>query len=140
MAHLYPEVSALFPLAEKLRFARDATRGGVASVLNEIVQSSPWGITVEDAAFPVTDEVRTVSSLLGLNPLEIANEGVFVALVAGSAVHLALEILHSRPLGKEARRVGQVSADSPGRVLTRTRVGGTRIMDFPRGLLLPRIC
>jgi hydrogenase expression/formation protein HypE len=140
MAHLYPEVSALFPLAERLRFARDATRGGVASVLNEIVQSSPWGITVEDAAFPVTDEVRTVSSLLGLNPLEIANEGVFVALVAGSAVDRALEILHSRPLGKEARRVGQVSADSPGRVLTRTRVGGTRIMDFPRGLLLPRIC
>ncbi|MGO9307670.1 MAG: hydrogenase expression/formation protein HypE [Spirochaetia bacterium] len=139
-AHLYPAVSALFPLAEELRFVRDATRGGLASVLNEIVQSSPRGMSVEDAAFPVTDEVRTVSSLLGLNPLEIANEGVFVALVAGRAADRALEILHSRPLGTEARRVGRVSADSPGKVLTRTRVGGTRVMDFPRGLLLPRIC
>jgi len=109
-------------------------------VLNEIVQSSPWGIAVKDDAFPVTDDVRTVSSLLGLNPLEIANEGVFVALVAGDSKERALDILHSHPLGREARLVGRVSADSPGRVLTTTRIGGTRIVDFPRGLLLPRIC
>jgi hydrogenase expression/formation protein HypE len=95
---------------------------------------------VKDDAFPVTDDVRTVSSLLGLNPLEIANEGVFVALVAGDSKERALDILHSHPLGREARLVGRVSADSPGRVLTTTRIGGTRIVDFPRGLLLPRIC
>lgn len=140
MAYLYSAVSALFPLAEKLRFMRDATRGGIASVLNEVVQSSSWGIAVEDAAFPVSDDVRTVSSLLGLNPLEIANEGVFVALVAGDATARALDILHAHPLGREAQLVGRLSADSPGKVLTTTRVGGTRIVDFPRGLLLPRIC
>ncbi|MGA2641340.1 MAG: hydrogenase expression/formation protein HypE [Spirochaetia bacterium] len=140
MACLYPSVSALFPLAEKLRFMRDATRGGIASVLNEVVRSSPLGIAVEDEAFPVTDEVRTVSSLLGLNPLEIANEGVFIAVVAGSAKDQALDVLHSHPLGRDARVVGRVSADAPGRVLVTTRVGGTRFVDFPRGLLLPRIC
>jgi hydrogenase expression/formation protein HypE len=140
MAFLHPAVSALYPLAEGLRFMRDATRGGIASVLNEIVQSSPVGIIVEDAAFPVADEVRTVSSLLGLNPLEIANEGVFVAVVAADAAQQALDTLHAISLGREARCVGHVTTDSSGRVLTTTRVGGTRIVDFPRGLLLPRIC
>jgi hydrogenase expression/formation protein HypE len=139
-AFLHPAVSALFPLAGKLRFMRDATRGGIASVLNEIVHSSQLGIAVDDAAFPVTEEVRAVASLLGLNPLEIANEGVFVALVDADAEERALDILRAQPLGMQACRVGRVSADSPGRVITRTRVGGTRIMDFPRGLLLPRIC
>lgn len=140
VACLFPAVSALFPLRNGLRFMRDATRGGIASVLNEIVQGSPWGIVLEDAAVPVSDDVRTVASLLGLNPLEIANEGVFVAVVAGGSEAAALEILHAQPLGKEARCVGRVSVESPGVVLTRTRVGGTRVVDFPRGLLLPRIC
>jgi hydrogenase expression/formation protein HypE len=140
MAFLYPAVSALFALGDGLRFMRDATRGGIASVLNEIVQSSPVGIRVEDSAFPVTDEVRTVASLLGLSPLEIANEGVFVAVVAADARQAALDVLHAHPLGRNARCVGHVSTDSPGRVVTTTSIGGTRILDFPRGLLLPRIC
>jgi len=140
VACLYPAVSALFPLRDGLRFMRDATRGGIASVVNEIVQGSPWGIVLEDAAVPVSDEVRTVASLLGLNPLEVANEGVFVAVVAGGIEAAALGILHAQPLGTKARCVGRVSAECPGVVLTRTRVGGTRVVDFPRGLLLPRIC
>jgi hydrogenase expression/formation protein HypE len=140
MACLVPAVSALFPLAEKLHFMRDATRGGISSVLNEVVSSRPMGILVEDEAFPVTDEVRTVASLLGLNPLEIANEGVFVAIVSAGARDQALDVLHSHPLGRSARCVGIASDESPGRVLMTTRVGGTRILDFPRGLLLPRIC
>jgi hydrogenase expression/formation protein HypE len=140
MACLQPAVNALFPLGDMLRFMRDATRGGVASVLNEIVHSSPRTIEVEDAAFPVAEDVRTVSELLGLSPLEIANEGVFVAVVAGEAKEKALDILHAQPLGRDARVVGRVTADSPGRVVMTKRVGGRRILDFPRGLLLPRIC
>jgi hydrogenase expression/formation protein HypE len=140
VACLFPAVSALFPLGQGLRFMRDATRGGIASVVNEIVQGSPWGIVLEDAAVPVRDDVRTVASLLGLNPLEIANEGVFVAVVAADSERTALEILHANPLGREARCIGRVTEDRPGVVLTRTRVGGTRVVDFPRGLLLPRIC
>ena len=140
VAFLFPAVSALFPLDTDLHFMRDATRGGVSSVVNEIVQRAPWGIVLEDSALPVRDEVRTVANLLGLNPLEIANEGVFIAVVAAGRETEALDILHAQPLGREARSIGRVSPECPGVVLMRTRVGGTRVVDFPRGLLLPRIC
>jgi len=140
VACLFPAVQALFPLDTDLHFMRDATRGGVASVVNEIVQGAPWGIVLDDDTVPVSDDVRTVANLLGLNPLEIANEGVFVAVVAGGNETGALAILHSQPLGREARCIGHVSLESPGVVLMRTPVGGTRVVDFPRGLLLPRIC
>jgi hydrogenase expression/formation protein HypE len=139
-ACLYPAVSALFPLGPGLRFLRDATRGGIASVLNEACAGRPWGIEVEEEAFPVTDEVRAVSNLLGLNPLEIANEGVFVAVVSRDAEQEALGALHGQPLGVGARLVGRVTRTRPGTVVMTTRVGGRRLVDFPRGLLLPRIC
>ncbi len=140
MAFLYPLVSLIFPLGESLRFLRDATRGGVAAVLNEAVQGAAWGIRMEEAEIPVSAEVRTVADLLGLNPLEIANEGVFVAVVDARAEAAALQALHSHPLGRAARCVGHVTRGNPGTVLMTTRIGGTRRVDFPRGLLLPRIC
>ena len=140
MAFLYPQVSRLFHLADALHFMRDATRGGAAAVLNEAVHATSWGIDVEEDAFPVSDEVRTVSDLLGLNPLEIANEGVFIAFVARSVETEALNALHGHRLGGKARCVGHVSSENPGKVIMTTRVGGKRTMDFPRGLLLPRIC
>ena len=140
MAFLYPPVSRLFHLAEGLRFMRDATRGGVASVLNEAAAGAAWGIEVEDAAFPVAEDVRGVADLLGLNPMEIANEGVFVAFVDGRMEDEALRALHAHPLGKSARCVGHVSSAYPGKVMLTTRVGGRRLVDFPRGLQLPRIC
>jgi hydrogenase expression/formation protein HypE len=140
VAFLYPPVSRLFHLADALRFMRDATRGGVASVLNEAVHGGPWGLEVDEEAFPVTDEVRAVSSLLGLNPLEVANEGVFIAVVAREAEADALEALRGHPLGKSARCVGHVTGRAPGLVEMTTRIGGKRRLDLPRGLLLPRIC
>jgi hydrogenase expression/formation protein HypE len=140
MAFLYPAVSLLFPLKESLRFLRDATRGGIAAVLNEAVQGAAWGIRIEEAEIPVSEEVRTVAGLLGLNPLEIANEGVFIAVVDARAEAAALQALHAHPLGSTARCVGRVSLENPGAVLMTTRIGGTRRVDFPRGLLLPRIC
>jgi hydrogenase expression/formation protein HypE len=140
MAFLYPPVSLLFPLGESLHFLRDATRGGIAAVLNEAVQGAAWGIRMEEAEIPVSAEVRTVADLLGLNPLEIANEGVFVAVVNAQAEAAALQALRAHPLGRTARCVGHVSLRNPGAVLMTTRIGGTRRVDFPRGLLLPRIC
>jgi len=140
MAFLYPPVSRLFHLAGALRFMRDATRGGIAAVLNEVVRGASWGIEVQEEAFPVTDDVRTVASLLGLNPLEVANEGVFLALLGAEAETEALDALHGHPLGRSARCVGRVSRERPGKVVMTTRIGGRRIVDFPRGLLLPRIC
>ena len=139
-ASLYPAVSALFALGSGLRFMRDATRGGVSAVLNEIVQGGPVGIVIQDEAVPVAEDVRTVCGLLGLNPLEIANEGVFVAVVSAEQQGSAIQVLNASPLGKGARAIGHVSSECPGKVLATTRVGGTRVVDFPRGLLLPRIC
>jgi hydrogenase expression/formation protein HypE len=140
MAFLYPAVSRLFRLADALHFCRDATRGGAAAVLNEAVHGTPLGMEVEEADFPIADDVRTVADLLGLNPMEIANEGVFVAIVAGAVEKEALDALKAHPLGAAARCIGHVSTARPGTVIMRTRVGGRRLMDFPRGLLLPRIC
>jgi hydrogenase expression/formation protein HypE len=140
MAFLYPPISRLYHLAASLRFMRDATRGGAAAVLNEMTHGEPWGIEVREEDFPVSDDVRTVAGLLGLSPLEIANEGVFIAVVAAEAEAEALASLRGHPLGRSARCVGRVSRDAPGRVVMTTSVGGRRIVDFPRGLLLPRIC
>ena len=140
VAFLYPPVSRLFHLGDGLRFMRDATRGGVAAVLNEMARGAGWGIEVEEMSFPVAEEVRVVCDLLGLNPLEVANEGVFVAVVDARSEQAALESLHSHPLGRGAATVGTVSTARPGTVLMHTRIGGTRLVDFPRGLLLPRIC
>ena len=139
-APLFPAVCRLFDLGESLRFMRDATRGGIAAVLNELVQSAPWGIEVDEESFPISSEVQVVSSILGLNPLEIANEGVFVAVVASAEQTRCLSLLRSDPLGEASCAVGRVTKDRPGAVVIRTRIGGRRILDFPRGLLLPRIC
>ncbi|MGA2764655.1 MAG: hydrogenase expression/formation protein HypE [Spirochaetia bacterium] len=139
-AFLYPLVSSLFPLGESLRFMRDATRGGVSAVLNEAVHGAQWGIQVEEDDFPVDQDVKAVCDLLGLNPLEIANEGVFVAFVSGDASEKALAALRASPLGARAQRVGKVTAEAAGRVTMVTSIGGRRLLDFPRGLLLPRIC
>jgi len=147
-ALLFPLAAALFPLGERLRFMRDATRGGVAAVLNEIVSAGPdrrarLGIEVEEEAIPVSPEVRAVSGLLGLNPLEVANEGVLVAVVDGRAAGEALAALkgcRGSAAGIGAAVVGRVTVERPGVVMMRTSIGGLRILDFPRGLLLPRIC
>jgi hydrogenase expression/formation protein HypE len=139
-APLLPLCRRLFTLGEELRFLRDATRGGVASVLNEIAAGSPWGAEVTESAFPMSEDVRATSEVLGLNPMEIANEGVMIAVVASSARERALELLRGHELGREASEIGIVTRDSPGAVMLTTRIGGRRILDFPRGLLLPRIC
>ena len=139
-APLFPLCQALYGLGEELRFLRDATRGGVAAILNEIASSAPWGIETEENAFPVTPDVKAAADILGLNPLEIANEGVLVAVVSERAKDRALELLHAFATGKQAACVGLVAATSPGTVTVTTSIGGKRILDFPRGLLLPRIC
>jgi hydrogenase expression/formation protein HypE len=140
LAFLYPQVSRLFHLADGLRFMRDATRGGVAGVLNELVHGAAWGLRIEEAELPVSEEVATVADLLGLSPIEVANEGVFVAVVARRMEQEALDGLRGHPLARGARCIGHASLERPGSVVMTTRIGGTRIVDFPRGLLLPRIC
>jgi hydrogenase expression/formation protein HypE len=139
-ANLYPQCAALAELGTGLRWMRDATRGGVAAVLNELARGTAFGLEVQEEAFPVEGPVAAAADLLGLNPLEIANEGVLVAAVAGPAGERARELLRAQPLGHRACRVGEVTAEHPGRVILQTAIGGRRILDLPRGLLLPRIC
>jgi hydrogenase expression/formation protein HypE len=139
-ACLHPLCAALFELEPGLRWMRDATRGGVAAVLNELARGAAWGLEVREEAFPVDGPTAAAADLLGLNPLEIANEGVLVAVVAEPLQERALELLRAQPLGRRASCVGEVTADHPGRVILQTTIGGRRILDLPRGLLLPRIC
>jgi hydrogenase expression/formation protein HypE len=139
-ALLYPLCSALFGLGEDVRFLRDATRGGLAAVLNETARDSGLAFEVIEAEVPVDPGVASVADLLGLDPLEVANEGVLVAVVAARSAGRALAAVRDHPLGRRAALVGEVGAERSGRVTLATRVGGRRILDFPRGILLPRIC
>jgi hydrogenase expression/formation protein HypE len=139
-AFLHPLCEALCGLGQELRFMRDATRGGVAAILNETVGGGRLGMEVREQDVPVDGPVAAAADLLGLNPLEVANEGVLVAVVAAEAESAALQRLRAHPLGARAVAVGSATADHPGRVVLETIVGGRRILDLPRGLLLPRIC
>ncbi len=139
-AFLYPLCEKLYELKGELRFLRDATRGGVAAILNEIVTDQTYSIWIEEQQIPVEKNVAAAAEILGLNPLEIANEGVMIAIVAGAEAEGALARLKEHPLGREARIIGKVRETNPGRVILLTPIGGRRILDFPRGLILPRIC
>jgi len=140
-AALFPLCEALYSLGEDLRFMRDATRGGAAAVLNEAVGANPeCGLEILETAFPVPTAVTAASDLLGLNPVEIANEGVMIAVVAPETADRALSLLRSFDTGREACQIGAADGRYPGKVILQTAVGGRRILDLPRGLLLPRIC
>jgi hydrogenase expression/formation protein HypE len=140
-AHLWPLVSGLLQVGgPAIHALRDATRGGVASVANEIARSAGVGMLIEEAEVPVREEVRGACEILGLDPLYVANEGVFLAFVAPEAVESALETLRRHPLGRMSRLIGEVAADHPGVVRLRTRYGGTRVLDLLSGEQLPRIC
>jgi hydrogenase expression/formation protein HypE len=132
---LWPAVDALLG-AGGVRALRDATRGGVASVLNEL--SGPAGMVVREAAVPVKPAVAGACELLGIDPLYVANEGKLVALVAPESADAALAAL--RTFDPDAAEIGEVRAEPPGMVLVETAFGGRRVMDELVGDPLPRIC
>ncbi len=123
-----------------VRLLRDATRGGVATVLNELATAAQLAVVVDESAVPVRPEVTGACELLGIDPLYVACEGRLVAVVDGQRVDAALAALRDHPLGTGAAVVGQVRDDPPGLVLLRTTFGGTRIVDMLVGDPLPRIC
>ncbi len=123
-----------------LHAMRDPTRGGVAAVLSELAQAAGLGIEIDEPLVPVPAGVRAACEMLGLDPLHVANEGILVAFVAAEALAAMLERLRAHPLGRETAVVGRLVADHPGRVVIRTPIGSTRILDRPLGEQLPRIC
>jgi hydrogenase expression/formation protein HypE len=138
--NLFPLCEALFSLDTKLKFLRDATRGGAAAVLNEIVSNLQVGIFLREADIPINADVEAAADILGLNPLEVANEGVFIAVVAEDAAERAVKLLNRHAGGEKACVAGTVVENPPGKVYLETKIGGKRMVDSPRGLLLPRIC
>jgi hydrogenase expression/formation protein HypE len=133
-------VADLLSATTGVRALRDATRGGVATILNEVAAAAGVGVLVTEDAIPVTPVVRGASELLGIDPMYVACEGRMVAIVAGDQAGAALTALRAHPLGADAAIIGQITADPPGVVLLKTAFGGTRIVDLLVGDPLPRIC
>jgi hydrogenase expression/formation protein HypE len=133
-------VAALLDAAPGVRAMRDATRGGVATILNEIARAADVGVLVSEADIPVRPEVRGACELLGIDPMYVACEGRLVAVVPGNEAEAAVRALRGHPLGTQAAVIGEIAAEHPGIVRLKTAFGGTRIVDLLVGDPLPRIC
>jgi hydrogenase expression/formation protein HypE len=133
-------VAGLLAATDGVRALRDATRGGVATILNEIAKSAGVGVLANEDDIPVRTEVRGACELLGIDPMYVACEGRLVAVVAGEAAEAALAVMRAHPLGQQAAIIGHVTAEPPGLVQMKTSFGGTRIVDLLVGDPLPRIC
>ncbi len=124
-----------------VRCMRDATRGGLATVLNEWVEVAPQiGLEIEEEAIPIRREVHAACEFLGLDPLYAANEGKVIIAIAAEAAEAALQALRAHPLGRRAAIIGEVTAEHAGRVVLRTPYGAHRILQMLTGAQLPRIC
>lgn len=139
-APLHGLIATLLDATRGVRCLRDATRGGVATILNEVARASNVAIVVDEPSVPVRTEVRGASEILGIDPLYVACEGRMVCVVDGAEADQALAALRSHPLGAEAAVIGTVKDDPPTLVLLKTEFGGTRIVDMLIGDPLPRIC
>jgi hydrogenase expression/formation protein HypE len=140
-ACLWPLVELLLDrVGEDVHAMRDATRGGVASVLNEMAQGAGVGMIIHEDSIPVREDVKGACEILGLDPLYVANEGKFVAFVSPECEDEALAAMQSHPLGTGARVIGEVIAEHPKMVRLRTRLGGSRVVEMMSGEQLPRIC
>jgi hydrogenase expression/formation protein HypE len=139
-AALHTLVQDMLDISLDIHCLRDPTRGGVATVLNELAARSRVGMRVTETELPVRDSVRGACEILGLDPLYVANEGKLIAIVPADSADAMVNRMRTHPLGKDARVIGEVVADHPGMVLMNTEIGGTRILDTLFGEQLPRIC
>jgi len=147
-AELRSDTRSVLPLVQALvceagagvRWMRDPTRGGVATSLNELARDSGHGIVLFEEKIPIRDSVRGACELLGLDPLHIANEGQFLAIVSSEHADSALQALRGAPGGEEAEMIGEVREQPSGAVLVTTLYGGSRLVDMLVGDPLPRIC
>ncbi len=133
-------VTQMLEASSNIHCLRDPTRGGLASTLNEFARQSQVGIAVEEDRIPVREEVTAACELLGFDPLHIANEGKLVAVVSPDDAHAILARMKETKYGANAAIIGEVSYRHPGKVLMKTKLGSSRIVDMLSGELLPRIC
>lgn len=139
-ASLHDLVAALCDTGAKLRVMRDPTRGGVSATLNEIAQSSSVGFHLDEAAIPVRAEVEGACELLGLDPLNVANEGKLIAICPAEAANELLAAMKAHELGRDAAIIGEAVEDAHSFVQMTTKFGGRRMVDWLSGEQLPRIC
>ncbi len=133
-------VKAMIDSGADVHVLRDPTRGGVAATLNELAKAARVGVSLDERTFPIPADVRDACGLLGLDPLQVANEGKLLAFVPQDDAHRVLAAMRAHPLGARAAVIGRCVADHPGMVVARTALGGTRVVDLPIGEQLPRIC
>jgi hydrogenase expression/formation protein HypE len=123
-----------------IRFMRDATRGGIATVLCELAENKNLGIVINETTLPLKELVKGTCEVFGFDPLYLANEGKVLMIVGANDAELILEKMRSHHLGKEAQIIGEIVAEHPAKVLMQTEIGGRRIIDMLAGEILPRIC
>ena len=133
-------IEAMLDASPRVRVLRDPTRGGLATTLNEIASQSNAGILLREEKIPVRPDVRAACEMLGFDPVYIANEGKLVAIVAAEDAEAVLQVMRATRYGEDAVVIGEVTAEPRGRVLLKTTLGSTRIVDMLAGEMLPRIC
>lgn len=133
-------VAEMLAVSQEIHCLRDATRGGLSAVLNELATASNVGIEFNETAVPIRPAVNAACEMLGLDPFYIANEGKLVAFVPSEQADEILAVMKSNEYGKEAAIIGHVTEEHPGMVVAKTAIGGSRVVDLPAGELLPRIC
>jgi len=140
VAYLNKMVSDILSISSNIHCMRDPTRGGIASVLNEIAEKSKKIFYIDEETIPVRPQVRGACEILGIDPMYVANEGKMLVIVNPKDANKVLNCMRSQPLGKEASIIGKVGEDSRGEVILNTIIGGKRVLDRPAGEILPRIC
>ena len=133
-------VAAMIATGADIHVLRDPTRGGVAASLNEIAKAAGVGVEIVERDLPIPESVANACSLLGLDPMYVANEGKLVAFVPPDEAELVLSAMQAHELGNEAVVIGRCVAAHPGMLVARTALGGNRVVDLPLGEQLPRIC
>ncbi len=133
-------IERVFEVSDDIHFMRDATRGGLSSVLTEMFEGKTFGVEIMEDSVPVHDSVSGMCELLGFDPMQVANEGKVVIVVAKEVARDILSAMRKHPLGKEAAIIGEITAEHPGKGHIITEIGGKRVIDMLAGEQLPRIC
>jgi len=140
VAPLNAMIQQVLAAAPHTHVLRDPTRGGLATTLNEIAEQSQVNITIEENTVPVKPDVQAACEMLGFDALYVANEGKLIVIVPENEAQAALQALQVNPYGHDARIIGRVNSTPAGRVLLKTQIGATRVLDVMAGEMLPRIC
>ena len=135
--HLIQKVLKICP---EVRFMRDITRGGLATVACELAEKTKLGILLDEKEIPVKENIQAICEVFGFDPLFLANEGKVMMVIPADKSSIVLETLQNDSLGKDAAIIGEITSESLGKVILKTITGGKRLVDMPSGAQLPRIC